>query len=269
MQIQPLHLIFLSIIQAATEFLPVSSSGHLLFLKGIFHEEDIPIIFDITIHVASLMAILIFYRKKIMMTFSRAWSERSAQRWERPNLRFLAYAVLSTIVTFAFYITLKDPIESMYRSPRILVFTYLATTILLFMTRFSPKRHAAVTQKSIWTAFVVGLVQGMAIMPGISRSGSTIAVQLIMGVRKEDAAYYSFFLAIPAILGALFFQLLELASIQFLKDHRAIVIVAFILCMALSYAFLVILVWVIRRGKLWMFSMYTLAMAALAWFLFG
>ena len=105
-------------------------------------------------------------------------------------------------------------------------------------------------------------------MPGISRSGSTIAPLLMMGTEKKEAGFYSFFLAVPAILGALFFKLFEVEGTEFLSANILVVIVAFVISAVFSYQFLALLNFVLERGRFWMFSLYTLVMAIVSFILF-
>ena len=99
-----LHYLILSFIQAATEFLPISSSGHLLFLKGLFEQSDIPIIFDVVVHVGSLIAIIVFYRKRFVEALRNGFLEWKEKREKRPHIRLVFYIFLSTVVTFVFYL---------------------------------------------------------------------------------------------------------------------------------------------------------------------
>jgi len=262
------QFILLSFIQAVTEFLPISSSGHLLFFKGIMDVVQIPLIFDVMVHAGSLVAIVFFYRKRILITCQSAINE-IPKNCQKSNVKFLGYVILSTTITFLFYVLFKDFVESKFESPGTLTVTYLVTTIILLLTRIRTNHNTEEIIKKRWyVPFFAGLVQGLAILPGISRSGSTISSLLIMDVKKEEAAYYSFFLAIPAIGGALIFQLLELENIQFLIDYRFEMTLSFLTSAVFSYLFLSFLVWIIRKGKLWIFAFYTFSMAVFSWILF-
>ena len=265
-----MYYLMLAFIQAATEFLPISSSGHLLFFKGLFHTEDIPILFDIIIHVGSLTAIILYYRKRITGTLSGAFREWQERQAFKPHSKMLLYIAISTAVTFLFYVLFKEAIEANYQSPSVLFVTYLVTTVILFLTYFSEKgMKSDLSQKKVTLAIVVGLFQGFAIMPGISRSGSTISPLLLMGIKREDAAYYSFFLAIPAILGALVFKVAELEGLDYLTAHLGIIALSFVISAFFSYLFLVLLTFVLKKGRFWIFSGYTLVLAILAFVLFG
>ena len=263
------HYILLSFIQAATEFLPVSSSGHLLFFKGLFHIQQIPIIFDIVFHVGSLTAILVFYGKRLVDMFKNAWLEQTERREQKSHSKMILYIAVSTCVTLLFYAMFKDPIETHYQSPSILFTTYAVTTVILCSTFFMRKAEGThVSQKNMILPLTVGLFQGFAIMPGISRSGATISPLLLMGIKKEEAAYYSFVLAIPALLGAFVFKLSDLESITFLMEHVDIIVISFIVSVFFSYLFLAMLTFILKKGKFWLFAFYTLTMAVLSLIVF-
>ncbi len=262
--------LILAFVQAATEFLPVSSSGHLLFLKGVFGIRDIPVVFDIVLHVGSLIAIVFFYRQRLMGTVRGMVTEWSQHKQSKPDTRFVVYLILSTSVTFVFYLFLKDPIELSVQRPAVLFLTYLLTTVILFSTYFANTDSKQTVSNKRWTiALLVGFSQGLAILPGVSRSGATISSLLLTGVRKDDAAYYSFSLAIPAILGALVFKLSEVDNMTFVMANWRILILAFTLSVVFSYLFLVLLKLVLKRKVFWLFSLYTAAMAIASLILFS
>lgn len=264
-----IQAVILSVVQAATEFLPISSSGHLLFLKGLLDLGEVPIIFDIIIHVASLFAIIAYYRSRLIATVKTSINELSEKRRTKPETRFLLYILIATVVTLLFYVLLKNPIERKVQSPAILFLTFLVTSAILFSTVLSRTREGTrIDKKNVLLPLSVGLIQGCAILPGISRAGATISILLLFGIRKDEAAYASFSLAIPAIIGALFLKFFEMQSIDFLISLWPIVLISFFICALMSYLFLVLLNRVLRKGRFWMFGFYTLIMAGVSVILF-
>lgn len=264
-----LQIFILALIQAATEFLPVSSSGHLLFYKELLEQAESSILFDIFVHVGSLIAILAFFRRKIRETCAGAWAEITQNKREKYNVRFLLFVAVSTVVTFCFYLVFRAFIETEYTSARLLPVTFLFTSLLLFSTLI--KRNIdreSVARKRIVAPIIVGLFQGIAILPGVSRSGATISTLLFMGVEREDAAYYSFFLAIPAILGALMFKLLDLGSVDYIASHWGILLLSFLVSAFFSFLFLALLNTLVKKGRFWLFGFYTLGMAVASFVLF-
>ncbi|MBN2103380.1 undecaprenyl-diphosphate phosphatase [bacterium] len=261
--------LLLSFIQAATEFLPISSSGHLLFIKGLLHYSEIPLIYDILMHGGSLVAVCCFYFSKIRQTFGGAYIEIKQRQPDKQQSRFLIYIIISSVVTFAGYLIFKNPIESGFESPSVLQITFLVTTLILLSVRFfGPKENRRVSEKAFYFAIIVGLFQALAILPGISRSGTTISVMLLFGIKREEAAYYSFMLFIPAVLGAVVFKLSDISSIHYIQANWFFLILAFLSAFGFSYLFLSLLVWIIRHGRLWMFAFYTFILAGVAWILF-
>lgn len=187
----------------------------------------------------------------------------------RQNIKFIMYIIISTAVTFTIYIFFKEFIEAQFKTPSILGFTFLMTSIILFSTYFSRKvNKTEIMDKSVLTAIIVGVFQGLAILPGISRSGATISSLLLLRTNRKEAAYYSFFLAIPAILGALVFKLSDVSNIQFIVDNLFLLIVSFLVCAFFSYLFLKILILIINKGKFWIFSIYTLILSLVSFILF-
>ena len=263
------YYILLSFIQAATEFLPISSSGHLLFLKGIFDITDIPLIFDIIVHVASLCAIIVFYSQRIKNTLKNSIIELSMKKKEKRNLTFIIYILVSTAVTFFMYAIFKDFIESQFKMPSILGYTFLLTSVILFSTFFIKKAERSdISDKNYLVAIIAGIFQGLAILPGVSRSGATISSLLLLKIKRREAAYYSFFLAIPAILGALVFKLSDVSNIYFIRENILLLFISFIVCVIFSYVFLKILIFIINKGKFWIFSVYTLILSIVSFIIF-
>ena len=263
------YYIVLSFIQAITEFLPISSSGNLLFIKGICNITDIPLIFDIIVHVASLCAIVIFYAQRIGDTFKKGILELSTGKKQKNKVRFLVYIIISTTVTFLIYLLFKDFIESKFTTPSVLGYTFFITSIILFSTIFCKnKDKKKIEDGNLIVAIMAGIFQGLAILPGISRSGATISSLLLLRIQRKEAAYYSFFLAIPAILGALIFKLSELENVHFISENLLVLIVSFVICAFFSYIFLKILIFIINKGKFWIFSVYTLILSIVSFVIF-
>ncbi|MBS4167550.1 undecaprenyl-diphosphate phosphatase [Parachlamydia sp. AcF125] len=190
-----LEAIFLGIIQGLTEFLPVSSSGHLKLMQSLigFQNLDQYILFDLICHLGTLGAIFIFFAKEIKETLT---SNR---------LRLLQIA-LATLPLFPLAIFLK-PIESIYQKPHLLGFFFLITSFLLFLGVYCQKEGPSPPR---WrTPFLIGCFQALAIFPGISRSGATISGAKLLGWRMHEALTFSFLIAIPAIVGGIVLETLK------------------------------------------------------------
>jgi len=262
------YYILFALIQAATEFLPVSSSGHLLFFKGVFRTLDIPVFFDVIVHFGSVIAIIIFYRKRLTHICSECLKEASGKTREKRSLNFIFYIVISTIVTGIIYFFAKDTVEYVFSSPSFLPVTYGFTTLLLLMTYIKPTNIRTVFDAPLYLPVIVGIFQGLALFPGVSRSGATIAILLFLGIASSEAAFYSFTLAIPAIIGGTVIDAMDASSIQFFQTHMTEVFLGFTVSLIFSYLFLYLLDGFLKRGRFWYFSFYTAAMAVAALLLF-
>jgi len=192
-----IEALILGIIQGLTEFLPVSSSGHLelgTYFLGVQSEDNL--LFSIILHGATACSTLVVFRKDILEIiigiFKFEWNE---------STRFAAMIVLSMIPVGIVGVFFEDQIESFFGGNILLVGAMLLVTAsLLAFTYFSNKNDGEITFKN---SFMIGLAQAIAIMPGISRSGTTISTALLLGVNKEKAARFSFLMVLPPILGAM------------------------------------------------------------------
>ncbi|MCP4847093.1 MAG: undecaprenyl-diphosphate phosphatase [Verrucomicrobiaceae bacterium] len=253
--------IILGIVQGLTEFLPVSSSGHLAITQEIIGigADKTPIIFDLLLHVATLVAVLIYFRKRLIL-LTLAIFDRS-QKEERRLIMLLCLATIPIVITG---LCLKDPLEQVREHPAIVSLLLCFTGLILFLPGLiKAKPNQAPNVRS---SILVGLAQSLALLPGISRSGSTIAAGLALGIRPALAAEFSFLLAIPAISGATLLKLDAISSIQ--KEEFAIYLTgigaAFITGLLAIYA----VISSIRHGKFAYFGVYciTLGIGGLIYF---
>lgn len=203
----------LGIVQGATEFLPISSSGHLVILQQFLGMGEAQMLFDVMLHVGTLVAILVVFRKDIgELARIPAGLVTGKRRQNRDGERMLIGIALGCIPTFLIGMSLSNMIEQMFTSVIAAGTGLIVTGFILMSTvwkknvQANPDVHRPAYVRFAH-ALLIGTVQGLALVPGISRSGTTIAVALLLGVERELAARFSFLLAIPAILGALVFQL--------------------------------------------------------------
>lgn len=189
--------IALGAIQGLTEFLPISSSGHLVLARKIFGIQEPPLLFDTMLHVGTLIAVLVVLRAEIWELLKKPFQRTTA---------LLIYATLPTVVIAVLF---KDLIEEAFRSGATLGFEFLITgAVLVAADRLAVKNGTgknAATMRPL-DAVVIGTLQGVSIMPAISRSGLTVAGALSLKLERSFAARFSFLMSIPAILGALVFQ---------------------------------------------------------------
>jgi len=249
-----LHATLLGLIQGLTEFLPVSSSGHLAiaqhFLPGF---EQPGLLFDVLLHFATTMAVIIYFRSDIKRLLTCFFRKDAYAIDDRHTFWMI---IIGSVPTAIIGLTGKDFFAGLFENLLVIGCMLLLTAMLLIVAEKSRKDGRSLAQLRVNDALLVGFVQGMAIIPGISRSGSTIATLLLRGVDGEAAARFSFLLALPAICGAM---LLSLKDLQHVATNE---IPAYGLGAAMAFASgLFAIRWlmdVVRRKRLAGFAVYCL-----------
>lgn len=205
------HALLLGLLQGLTEFLPVSSSGHLVIVQHFLPGFDQPgLAFDIMLHLGTMVAVMIYFRRDIgLMLVSPLQHGQEARTYRK----MLGLIVLASVPTALIGLGFKDVFEGMYEDVRLVAMMLLVTGVLLFLSERFRRPGRKEGQLTISDALVVGTVQGLAIIPGISRSGSTISILLLKGVDGETAARFSFLLALPAVFGAALLSLRDLQQV--------------------------------------------------------
>ena len=267
--------ILLGVLQGIAEFLPISSSGHLAIAQELFNLEDVPLLYDVFLHLATLGAVVLFFRKRIwsLLQVVGRWICRRSLPEDKADLQTIVALLLGTFVTGIFGIFLSDVVEDI--DEKLICVGFFVTAGLLIFSdmveeRRRKKRLAADPDSTVGKAsgvkplqgLGIGLAQGFGVLPGISRSGSTIAGALLCGVDREQAGEFSFLLSIPAILGAFVLQLDDLDEIGSAVGIAPVVagcIAAFIAgIFALS-----VLMKIVRKGKLEWFAAYLIPLGIL------
>ena len=198
--------IFLGLLQGATEFLPVSSSGHLVMGQELLGLSLTGITFEVVVHVATLLSVLVVYRVRILDLVRGALVERDAEAW-----RYVGLLALATFPVAVVGLTQGDRVEVLFETPATVGVALLFTGSFLLSTRWALRRKTE--DRFGWrVAMLIGLAQCLALIPGISRSGITVTAALWLGVSPIEAAAFSFLLSIPAITGAAVLQMPELTG---------------------------------------------------------
>lgn len=249
--ISTLEALFLGALQGLTEFIPVSSSGHLVFFQSLFGLKEAPLFFDVMLHFGTLMAVLITFRHDVAAMGSEALK---ALRGKKGGLegKLLFWIVLGTIPTGLMGILLKDWFESFFTRPKSVGAMILITGSLLWLTRWIKGEGRSLERMTWLDAVVIGVAQGVAIMPGISRSGTTISVALYLGLNRELAGRFSFLLSIPAILGA---TLLEIPKLGVIHDP-SLALIGAVTAFGVGYVSLKFLMRMIKLGWVGNFAYY-------------
>ena len=204
--------ILMGIVQGLSEFLPISSSAHLVFtsnfykvFKGIeiVQQSNEEIFFDIMLHLGTLIAVLIFFRKDVWEIAKALFIACKNRDFSNHKAKLGLFIIAGTIITICLALPLNDFAEHLVYHPAIVGGLLIMTGGVLFLSEYMSKKRETKSETLNWRqAILVGLAQGIAVLPGFSRSGWTIATGLFAGLNRETAARYSFLLSIPIILGA-------------------------------------------------------------------
>ncbi|HAW49590.1 TPA: undecaprenyl-diphosphatase UppP [bacterium] len=251
--------IILGIVQGLTEFLPISSSAHLVITPALLNIPFPSIFFDVVIHLGTLFAVIVFWFRRIKnITISIFRFEKN----DDARLGFLI--IIGTIPTVIIGFLFKDILDRLFESPIEVACFLLITGVLLFLTRFTKERKE---RMNILDAIIIGIFQGFAVVPGISRSGACISAGLFLGLKRKFAFDFAFLLSIPAIFAAFTLELKEVLEGKepvFLFPYIAGFIVSFIvglICLSL-------LARIVRKGKIHYFAYYCFLFGLfMIWFL--
>ena len=261
-----LNAFYLASIQGLTEFLPVSSSGHLVILQNILKVKNVPVMFDLVLHLGTTTAIIIFYRKEIYYIFKDLIqycvnindSDVKNEIIKRGNLKLLLYIVIATVITGIVGFIFADKITSFFYRPKSVSIFLLTTAVILIITKFIKNKSNKISEMNYSAPIIIGLAQSFAMLPGISRSGSTISAAIYIGVEKEDAGRFSFLISIPSILGASLFEYIRTSSEITTVVKSNIYIFSFIVSFIIGFLALKLLVAFLKKGKLYIFGIYCL-----------
>ncbi len=268
-----IEAILLGIIQGLTEFLPVSSSGHLVMFQQLFGLKEAELFFDVCVHLGTLFAVMVVFRQEIMniilalmRLFASSGSKKTVSQIieSDPDLKLAMLIIIGSIPTAVLGLLFRGIADRLFASAFIAGIMLIVTGLLLWITRWAATRlkQAGADRLTPKNALIIGVVQGLAIIPGISRSGSTISIGLLLGIDRETAARYSFLLSIPAIVGA------GALSLKDALSHTDPVIRLSLLGAAaaalVGYVALKVLLSMVKKGHLYVFAPYCWAVGIIA-----
>jgi len=253
-----LEAILLGIVQGAAEFLPISSSGHLVLVPWWLGWDDPPIVFDVAVHVGTTVAILIYFWRDWVRILQGGLHSILNQSLDTTEARLFWFLVVGSIPVGVIGILLSDYFDSTFSDPAIVGTMLIVTAGILVFSEQAEQRSRALADMQWQDAILIGAAQALAIMPGISRSGSTIAAGLLRGIQREEAARYSFLLATPVILGAGGLQVLDVLTGEQVIDDDMVtaLIVGFVSSAVVGYLCIILLLQLIRRRRLYGFAAY-------------
>ena len=235
--------LILGFVQGVTEFLPISSDGHLNLVQHLFGMTP-SLSFDVFLHVATFFSVLFFFRKKLKYFFN--------------NLPFIIVGTIPAVIIGFFF---KDQVSNLFANPKLLPLFFLFTSIYTLSTKFIKKQDKKITYLS---ALIIGIFQAVALLPGVSRSGGTIFAGLLLGLSPLNAFNFSFSLFIPISAGAILLEAKDIISTNLVNPIN---ILAFIFTFFVGLVALKLLEKILSGNKFWVFGVYTVILAGVLFFI--
>jgi undecaprenyl-diphosphatase len=260
-----LHAIFqaavLGLVQGLGEFLPISSSAHLIVVPWLFRWPDQGLSFDVALHLGTLTAVIVYYWRDIIALLKAFFASLvpKSRNWQDSNQRLAWLLLLATIPGAIFGKLFEADVETIFRNPLLIAGTLSVMGLILFAADYYGKKHKTLTGMTWRQSLAIGLSQALALIPGVSRSGATITTSLSLGFTRADAARFSFLMSIPIIAGAGLLKAPELIH----TTNWVPVLVGFVVAALTGFAAIVFLLRYISHRSLALFTWYRLALALL------
>ena len=272
-----LEAILMGIVQGVTEFLPVSSSGHLALFKIFFDIDDVGLLFDVILHLGTLLAVFAVYYKDIwkmivegcaiiadtcrnIAIFFQNLANHKKGGYHRVICngyrKFVMLVIMSTIPTGIIGVLGADLIEMSTKILLVPGICLMTTAILLFIADRCKEGEKLPKQVTYSNAFIIGIAQGIATLPGLSRSGTTITACLLSGFNRKFAVKYSFIMSIPAILGSLVLELSDVMNTPLKSEEIIYYLVGMLVAAVVGYICIKAMLYVVRQKKFTVFSIY-------------
>jgi undecaprenyl-diphosphatase len=248
------------ILQGLTEFLPVSSSGHLVLVPWLLGRGPSSMTFDILVHFGTLLAVLIYFRRDLLVLVRGAWHLLRHRRLATPEARLTWLVALSALPAGLVALLLRDFLEQLFGVPPVAAALLLVTGTIMFLAERLAAHQRDTASLSGPEAVVIGVAQSVALAPGISRSGVTISAGLTLGLRRPDAARFSFLMAIPVVLGATALEAFDLLKGVTPPESPLALGVGFVAALVSGYAAIALLLRHLQRHGLRPFAYYCWAM---------
>lgn len=258
--------IILGLVQGLAEFLPVSSSGHLVLFKDILGLSELPLLYDVILHLATLLAILLVFRRRVLGILSSLgrWAAKRNGREDAANLALVGPLLVATVVTAAIGFAIQKLLPA--EGVRLVSIELLVSAAVLAASALLKPGSKGYADIGVGEGLFLGVAQGLGVFSGVSRSGMTITAGLAAGMRREEAGEFSFLLAIPAILGAFILELKDLGSLQASVEPLPLAVSALVAFLSGLLA-LSLLMRVVKRGKLAWFAAYLVPLGLAGLFL--
>lgn len=248
--IELIKYILIGFIQGLTEFLPISSSGHVVLFGSLFELDNL-LLLSVVAHVGTLFAVIFCYRKRLI--------ELVKKPFNKTNINLLIATIPTVVIVLLFNHFIEDNF-----STKTLIWGFLLSAVLLIIADFKKDSYRPVNKRS---ALYMGLAQGLALLPGISRSGSTLVCGLLVGVEKNEALDFSFLMSIPIIIASAVYESIKLFTMQLTVNWLGIFIV-----MITSFIFgilsIKLMLKIVKKNKLYFFSIYLIVLSLIILFFF-
>lgn len=258
------EVIVLGIVQGLTEFLPISSSGHLVIMQNLFAIKTDNLVLEVVVHCGTLLSVLVVFGNDILrliVAFGKGMVAHPRRAYHSDAyFRLTLYLLLGTIPAVIVGLLWKDQIEAIFHSVKLVGITLIITGLFLALTQYIRLSNRALNW---WQSLTIGIAQAIAILPGISRSGATISAGLLLGLDRQEATRFSFLLSVPAILGALVLNLPDLMTQTAVDMSWISIILGFISAFGVGYLAIRFLLRVVASGRFAYFAPYCLAVGFL------
>lgn len=267
--------LILGVLQGLTEFIPVSSSAHLVIAQKLFGISESSLFFDVMLHIGTLSATILVFRKQVwqllkafprLPAFCKNWFSKGHLAMGDDQHAWLLILILTTtFITGSIGVAFHDYFERTFTSLYVTGITLIITGILLFTSnRFQTKKGKTAARTTLKDALIMGLAQGLSILPGLSRSGTTISTGLFLGFTREFAGEYSFLVSLPVIFGA---TILELTKVTDVNIPPSTILIGVASSFILGWVSLKLLLGWIKKGKLTYFAYYVWALSLFSFYL--
>lgn len=256
-----LDSIILGIIQGLTEFLPISSSGHLIIARDILGWKGVgDLSFDAVLQLATALAIIVFFWKDILRLFESFFRMIFRKAVDHKDFVMIVSIIIGTIPAIIFGLFIEKQMETIFRSAKLVAYVLVAGSLLMYLAEKFSKKNSVLT---IGKGFSVGLFQCLALIPGFSRSGATISGGLFLGLNREDAARFSFLLSIPIIIGSGSKKLLEIVQGGFSNSYSLELVIGSVTAFIVGLLAIKFLMKYLKNHSLNVFVVYRLVLAGL------
>lgn len=259
--------IWFGLIQGLTEFLPVSSTGHLVLLHSLFGAGENDLAFDAVLQLATVLAVIIYFRRDIFDMVNAVLRKLSRLPVNEREITLVYALIIGTIPAIIIGLLLESYMETIFRNPLLVALVLVAGSFLFMYAEWKYYAQNRDDKMTLRKGLLIGFFQCLALIPGMSRSGASIAGGMLLGLSRSEAARFSFLLAIPVILGSGLKKLLELMVSQNTVHWGDLILAAIVAFLAGLFAIHFMLSFV-RRHSLWPFIWYRIALATVVIFVF-